>query len=955
AGGSAALGSVKLSVSGDLTRTGGVVTAGTSSVTLDGTGLQSLTSIPLASVYHNGSGTARFADSTTITTRLMVESGAVTAGAVTLTFSAGAEMKIGGLTRAVVSLDGATLTSTSPGVDRWVLRVQTGGDLHARMGTLFNSLSDAGLVMDAGSALGTGQISGFSFVTFDNIGVTGVGLDLSSLTSADNNQLPDFVSEVRFNGSGINVKAAVNTPQIVLRIYTGNFGTLSANGVSGEQDPGNRVVWGMNPASSLVLVSVTYDQTVNAEKIYFTFNSQLLPGSTTLADWILLGADGITNLKAGATLTILNNQLIVSLAAGKTTVGGISYAYTGTGLSDVYGNLASYFGSGFTPTVTGGATPTRGPPGFFMISLTVSDPDGSSVTLDVTLVSGPQRLPLTDAAQQSVPITADGTYVFAATVTDNTARTSQKRFNVTVDNVAPLASVPSLVDARIGDVVTLDGSSSKDGNGAGDIVNARWICVSGPALPSLTHDGVTGVATFDSTGRPAGIYRFALNVTDNNSATATARLWLRLQGSNLIPLADAGVGGRSNLSRGSFTLRGHESVDPEGTALSYGWAQTSGPRGVLSNASAASPTFTPSAGGRCVFSLVVTDAATQTSLPAEVTWLVDDDKRDIIAPNAVLSPSVVVSQDTTVTLDGSSSADAFGRTLTYQWAQTSGPAVSLDGSTKMKPQVRLHLPGSYTFSLVVSNDHLPSVAATKTIFVVQNNSPPTAHAGNTIKTTVGQWVTLDGSGSRDPNGGVLHYRWTQKEGPAVSFDATAVRPTFVVTKSRVYTFELVVTDGEMRSSPSTVRVRVNGANTVPEAFASNNGQRAVTFDGLAKLEGGLSKDGDGQPLAFINWVQTSGPPALLHDPESLETTFPVYVEGFYTFDLYVDDGQDRSLPDSVTIHVKGLGRRSGAFIDDAPGCLLSHAGSRSSNIPWLHILVAMALAALALRMIRRAG
>jgi len=88
-------------------------------------------------------------------------------------------------------------------------------------------------------------------------------------------------------------------------------------------------------------------------------------------------------------------------------------------------------------------------------------------------------------------------------------------------------------------------------------------------------------------------------------------------------------------------------------------------------------------------------------------------------------------------------------------------------------------------------------AETFTITVNKVNVAPTADAGADQYATPGEVVTLDGSGSRDPDtGDSLTYGWMQTGGPPVALsDPSAVRPTFVApTQTGHLTFTLTVTD-----------------------------------------------------------------------------------------------------------------------------------------------------------------
>jgi hypothetical protein len=90
------------------------------------------------------------------------------------------------------------------------------------------------------------------------------------------------------------------------------------------------------------------------------------------------------------------------------------------------------------------------------------------------------------------------------------------------------------------------------------------------------------------------------------------------------------------------------------------------------------------------------------------------------------------------------------------------------------------------------------------------NTAPVANAGPNQSVTAGDLVTLTGAGSTDSNGNPLTYAWTLTSKPALSTatltGATTVSPTFTADLAGTYVASLVVNDGTVNSSPSTVTV-----------------------------------------------------------------------------------------------------------------------------------------------------
>ena len=126
------------------------------------------------------------------------------------------------------------------------------------------------------------------------------------------------------------------------------------------------------------------------------------------------------------------------------------------------------------------------------------------------------------------------------------------------------------------------------------------------------------------------------------------------------------------------------------------------------------------------------------------------------------------------------------------------------------------------FSLVVSDPNASSSPSTVTVRVSPAppaNPPPVASAGSNLAVASGAAVTLDGSGSHDPDLQPLSYAWTQTSGPAVTLSlATTAQPTFTAptvasgSAPDTLVFSLVVSDANASSAPSTVTVTVNPAS-----------------------------------------------------------------------------------------------------------------------------------------------
>jgi len=96
---------------------------------------------------------------------------------------------------------------------------------------------------------------------------------------------------------------------------------------------------------------------------------------------------------------------------------------------------------------------------------------------------------------------------------------------------------------------------------------------------------------------------------------------------------------------------------------------------------------------------------------------------------------------------------------------------------------------------------------------------PIANAGSDQTVIVGTLVTLNGTGSSDPNTPPLPltYQWTQASGPAVTLNgANTASPTFTPTTAGTYVFSLIVNNGVSSSTASTVTITVTPSSVTEQ-------------------------------------------------------------------------------------------------------------------------------------------
>ena len=186
-------------------------------------------------------------------------------------------------------------------------------------------------------------------------------------------------------------------------------------------------------------------------------------------------------------------------------------------------------------------------------------------------------------------------------------------------------------------------------------------------------------------------------------------------------------------------------------------------------------------------------------------------------------------------------------------------------------------------------------------YAFSSNVSPTANAGTDQSVSAGATVTLNGSGSSDPDGTITTYTWSQIAGTAVTLSGTGSNRTFTAPGSAgTLTFQLIVTDNNGASSAAdTVDIVVSAGNISPVANAGAD-QQAITGT-VVTLDGSASSDADGTIVSY-NWSQTAGPGVTLSGTGATRTFVAPAGGSTLTFSLTVtDNGGATSGADTVDI------------------------------------------------------
>jgi len=445
------------------------------------------------------------------------------------------------------------------------------------------------------------------------------------------------------------------------------------------------------------------------------------------------------------------------------------------------------------------------------------------------------------------------TYYFAATAYNEAGYESgysnEVSHSFTGGNEPPVANAGPDQTVDEGVTVTLNGSGSTDPDGS--IASYSWEQTGGPTVV-LPSTSVSPQFTAPNVTQGGASLTFRLTVTDNGGLQSTDTCTVNVTWDNEPPVADAGS--NQTVDEGvTVTLNGSGSTDPESSIKSYLWEQTGGPTVTLSNPSVVSPQFTSpdvtQDGVSLTFLLTVTDNGDLQSTDTctvNVTW--DNEPPVNEPPVADAGSNQTVDEGVTVTLDGSNTADPESSIASYLWTQTGGPTVTLSNPSVVSPTFTspdvTEGGASLTFRLTVTDNGGLQSTDYCVVNVTWDNEPPVANAGSDQAVTEGVTVTLDGSGSTDPDDSIASYSWTQTGGSSVTLsDPTYVKPTFVTIPvdlaGETLIFELTVQDNSGLETTDTVSVTINdnGITDFPETVLTTTSPQGEPI-GVEEESGG---------------------------------------------------------------------------------------------------------------------
>lgn len=456
-------------------------------------------------------------------------------------------------------------------------------------------------------------------------------------------------------------------------------------------------------------------------------------------------------------------------------------------------------------------------------------------------------------------------------------------------------------------LIELDGSDSY--NPEGEDLHFAWRQLDGPRVKLSDPNAAK---PYFRTSQP-GYYVFELVVTANGMKSEPFVLDFEIEMMNMPPVAKAPFEVSGEVGK-AIEIDGRDSFDPEGANLTYRWRPLT--RGLdipLSALNRPLLVFEPTLDGVFELELVVSDGET-VSQPVITRLMIRPKPKPPVArakintldiptaplppqtmappagskPRAIIEAPAVVQAGASVLLDARGSRGSSGNRLEYLWKQKSGPFVTdfelvFDGAAQHFSPPRV---GDYEFELTVVDGKLESDPIIHRVKAISETQPPVAVVDYPARAMPGALVKMDATQSYDIEGSKLDFRWRQTGGPAVRnyvIDETLGKraPAFYPPVPGVYSFELIVDNGKLRSKPFEIHIEVGDARRPPNISIKG---LEVTHTGERVSLGAVCDETAERDLTFV-WKQVEGPAPALPETYGAHTEIVPPRSGRYVIDL----------------------------------------------------------------------
>ncbi|MBN1154304.1 PKD domain-containing protein [candidate division KSB1 bacterium] len=409
-----------------------------------------------------------------------------------------------------------------------------------------------------------------------------------------------------------------------------------------------------------------------------------------------------------------------------------------------------------------------------------------------------------------------GTYRVKLTVKDDSGTKNDRSsdFLNVVINEKPIADAGPDQSAASGQILTFDGSGSRDADGA--ITEYLWDFGDGVAA--------TGQTVSHQYNKP-GIYAIRLSVKDDTEQAQAVDYDETVVMVNSRPVADAGPDILVAPAE-SILFDGSGSFDQDKDSLSFEWSFSDGKHPAIT----AKTRRAFSLPGIYSGILTVSDNSMLDNGVARDTVII----RINSAPIANAGKNIF-SCDETLLLDGSASVDPDGDPLTFTWDFG-------DGSEAIHGVQVLHKydhGGNYPVILTVDDGLGLANSRHSTAITAVINDPPMANAGENESYCSGEVIIFNASNSRDPENGLLKYFWDFGD----STTAEGLNPTKIYKKDGVYQVKLTVQDDS--GLPCNTDVAIKSIEIIESPVAIAGPDQEVCTHTQVFFDGTASRDFDG--------------------------------------------------------------------------------------------------------------